>query len=131
MKNKTFFVIVFVVMLSATIISAAEVLGQNNINITILKCPGKSYEIINDSVVCVSCSYGFDTVNGSCVPEETEAKGLNMRSTWESFIDVQGAKLTPENPGLGRTILMVGSVVVAFLIFAFVFKIINRKVKKK
>ncbi len=111
---KTIFLIVAVMaLLLLNIVIAAN----ESISVTTMKCLDGAYELVNDSIKCVTCASGFTLENGTCV-KKTLKQRLNQ------FVEDNVSQIAPANPALGKGLLIALTVVFLTSLLAIVRKLL-------
>ena len=109
--KKTFLVVVLMALLLLNIVIAAN----ESVSVTTIKCDGGTYEIINDTIKCVTCASGFAPSNGTCILKtqqlNTESAKKTLIQRFDQFIDDNGTQIAPANPTLGKVVLFIVAIV--------------------
>ena len=125
--KKTFLIVVLMALLLLNIASAAN----ESISVTKIECQDGTYEIVNDTIKCVTCASGFKPTNGTCVLKtkelntETPKKSLVQR--FDQFIDDNGTQIAPANPTLGKIVLFAVAIVFLNYLLVGIGKIMRSK----
>lgn len=114
-------ILVIAAIISLLLLNVA-LAANESVSVTMMKCDGGTYEIINETIKCITCTSGFSPSNGNCV---LKAKELNTESTkktliqrFDQFIDDNGTQIAPANPTLGKVVLFI--IAITFLRYLLV-----------
>ena len=113
MKKALLFALILALM-AATMAHGESVAVKN------IECPGGSFINESGKIMCLTCQPSFAPQNNTCKPKT--AKDLNTQTPnnplerFGKFIDDKGAEIMPDNPGLGRIILLI--ITIGILTFA-------------
>ncbi len=103
--------------------------ANESISVTTMKCLDGAYEVVNDSIKCVTCASGFEAINGTCTLKtkqlNTETPKNNLVQRFDKFIDDNGTQIAPANPALGKVVLFAVAIIFFYFLLVGVGKILR------